>query len=173
MQDAGERIEVLLDELHRTTDPGIGARVDEVVQTLVGVYGDGLARIVGALVECGAYDAVIHDRLVKDPVVSALLLLHNLHPDDVRTRVEEALEAARPVLASHAGGVTLLEIRGVIARVKLEGACGTCASSMATVRGLLERAVHEAAPEIDRLEIVQPDQPTQLVQLGRRPQATP
>ena len=46
-------------------------------------------------------------RLADDEVVGNLLVLHDLHPDDVDTRVQRALEQVRPYLGSHAGGVSL------------------------------------------------------------------
>ena len=46
-------------------------------------------------------------RLADDELVGSLLVLHDLHPDDVTVRVQAALDRVRPYLGSHAGGVTL------------------------------------------------------------------
>ena len=167
--DAGDRIEALLGELRGSADPSTIARVEEILETLVDLYGQGLARIVAGLVDEGVYSEAVSRRLASDPLLSALFLLHRLHPDDVRVRVEEALAAARPLLAAHAGGVTLINLDAGIARVRLEGTCSSCASSAATVHGILERAVREAAPEIATIEVVRVDRDEpRLLQLGRR-----
>jgi Fe-S cluster biogenesis protein NfuA len=106
-------------------------------------------------------------RLATDHLVSALLVLHGLHPQGVAARVHEALDRVRPLLGAHGGGVTLLAVDGVVARVRLEGACGGCASSGVTLRALVERAIAEGAPEVTSVEVVEADK-TDVVQLRRR-----
>ena len=39
-------------------------------------------------------------------------MLHDLHPLDVDTRIQRALDKVRPYLGSHAGGVTYLGVTG-------------------------------------------------------------
>jgi Fe-S cluster biogenesis protein NfuA len=81
--------------------------------------------------------------------VANLLMLHGLHPDDVHTRVQAALDRVRPYLGSHAGGVEFLGVddQGV-AQLQLKGSCDGCAGSAATVHNAVERAVLDAAPEV-------------------------
>ena len=81
-------------------------------------------------------------RLADDEVVGNLLVLHDLHPDDVDTRVQQALERVRPYLGSHAGGVSLsgVDERGVV-HLRLEGSCDGCPSSSLTVRSAIEDAI--------------------------------
>jgi Fe-S cluster biogenesis protein NfuA len=159
--DEGERIASLLAELHTMSDASAVERIDELVGRIVHMYGLGLSRIL-ALVGDGE-----RAKLGSDELVSALLVLHGLHPDGVIARVEAALERVRPTLEGHAGGVTLLgvDLDGV-ARIRLEGACGGCASSRATVEGLVERAIEEAAPEVVRVVVVEQEK-AELVQLRR------
>ena len=47
---------------------------------------------------------------VEDELVAHLLLLHGLHPVPVRERVLGALDEVRPYLATHGGGVELLDV---------------------------------------------------------------
>ncbi len=60
--------------------------------------------------------------LADDELVGNLLVLHDLHPDDVDTRVQAALNGVRPYLGSHAGGVSLsgVDENGVV-HLQLEG----------------------------------------------------
>lgn len=165
---SGERIEALLGELRASADPPTMGRIEELVEHLVDLYGSGLSRILALLHETGAFTGPVRSGLVDDPLVSALLTLHGLHPDDTTTRVQAALERVRPYLASHAGGVSLLGIDGGVARIRLEGTCDGCASSAATVQGLVERAVQEAAPEVAHVEVESaPHAASELVQLRR------
>jgi Fe-S cluster biogenesis protein NfuA/nitrite reductase/ring-hydroxylating ferredoxin subunit len=76
-------------------------------------------------------------------------VLHDLHPDDVDTRVQRALDRVRPYLGSHAGGVSLSEVdaEGVV-HLRLEGSCDGCPSSAMTVKSAIEDAILTAAPDV-------------------------
>jgi Fe-S cluster biogenesis protein NfuA/nitrite reductase/ring-hydroxylating ferredoxin subunit len=142
-------IERLLDEAERLDDQG-HTLATEVVQALLQLYGEGLARIVALIDECEA--AELRDRLTDDELVSHLLLLHDLHPVSVEARIIQALDDVRPYLKSHGGNVELLAVEGVVARLRLEGSCSGCPSSAVTLRLAVEEAVLKAAPEIERVE---------------------
>jgi Fe-S cluster biogenesis protein NfuA len=169
---SGERIEALLGEIRASADPATLGRVEELVEQLVDLYGTGLARIVGLLRDANALDDGLRRGMADDPLVSALLTLHGLHPDDVAARIEQALDRVRPYLESHAGGVALLGVdEQRVAHVRMEGSCDGCASSAATVRELVERAIQEAAPEVTHVAVEAAGSPAEphLVQLRRAP----
>ncbi|MBO0828572.1 MAG: NifU family protein [Streptosporangiales bacterium] len=147
------RLDTLLEGLEDLPDPDVAGRVDELVGAIVELYGTGLERMVRSLcAEDGGEERV--RRLARDDLVAHLLLLHDLHPDDVDTRVQRALDEVRPYLGSHAGGV---EYGGVdaagVAHLRLEGSCDGCPSSSVTVKLAVERAVLEAAPEVGSVEV--------------------
>jgi Fe-S cluster biogenesis protein NfuA/nitrite reductase/ring-hydroxylating ferredoxin subunit len=153
VQQVGDQIEELLAAL---TARGQGPAAEELVRLLVGLYGDGLAHIMAALTEDGeggpAGTAVL-DRLTGDPLVESLLLLHGLHPLDVDTRIQRALDRVRPYLGSHAGGVHYVGVTGGVARLRLEGNCDGCPSSAVTVQLAIEGAVQDAAPEVSEVVV--------------------
>ncbi len=112
------------------------------------LYGGALDRILEILVNAEATPLIAE--IVHDELVSSLLVLHGLHPDDLPTRVEKALDSVRPYLESHGGDVELLDIlpdEGIV-RVRLLGSCDGCPSSSVTLKLSVEQAIHEAAPEI-------------------------
>ena len=80
-------------------------------------------------------------------------MLHDLHPDDVDTRVQRALDQVRPYLGSHAGGVSLsgVDADGVV-HLQLEGSCDGCPSSALTVKSAIEDAILVAAPDVVAVE---------------------
>ena len=90
-------------------------------------------------------------RLADDEVVGNLLVLHDLHPDDVDTRVQRALDQVRPYLGSHAGGVSLsgVDEDGVV-HLRLEGSCDGCPSSALTVKNAIEDAILRPRPTWSR-----------------------
>ena len=170
-----ERIETLLAQIRGTAEPATLARVEELVERLLEVYGAGLGRILAVVAEKGAMSEALESALVADPLLSALLTLHGLHPRDVTARVEAALDAIRPQLGSHAGGVTLVRIdEQRVVHIRLEGTCDGCAASEATLRGLVQRAIEEAAPEVAGVVVDGAKPPTHpaplspLVQIARR-----
>jgi Fe-S cluster biogenesis protein NfuA len=122
-----------------------------VVQELLALHGDGLARLADLVAEHDP-DGAIAAAAADDPVVSAVLLLHGLHPVPVSERVRGAIESVRPYLDSHGGDVELLGIDEGVVRLRLHGACRGCPSSAATLRGAIEAAVFEAAPDVERVE---------------------
>ncbi|KAJ4871176.1 hypothetical protein Rs2_47197 [Raphanus sativus] len=75
--------------------------------------------------------------------------------------VESVLDDIRPYLMSDGGNVALHEIDGNIVRVKLQGACGSCPSSVTTMKMGIERRLMEKIPEIVAVESV-PDEETGL-----------
>jgi Fe-S cluster biogenesis protein NfuA/nitrite reductase/ring-hydroxylating ferredoxin subunit len=170
VRDVGARVEELLDALRAGAAPDPGPVGEELVRLLVGLYGDGLGRIVAALADEGAAGAAVLDRLTADPLVESLLLLHDLHPLDVDARVQRALDRVRPYLGSHAGGVQYLGVHDGVARLRLEGSCHGCPSSTVTVQLAIQGAVQDAAPEVTDVVVegMTPPAP-QLLQIGRRP----
>ena len=125
-----------------------------MLRLVVDLYGTGLSHIVEMLqFDCTVEQ--VRERLLADDLVVSLLLLHGLHPQDIATRVSEALEKVRPYLGSHGGDVELIgidEARGVV-KLRLGGSCDGCPSSMVTVKLAVEGAIKEAAPEIMQVEV--------------------
>jgi Fe-S cluster biogenesis protein NfuA len=147
VRDASERIEALLDELAQGAPPAVMERVEELLGSVMALYGAGLERVL----ETVGPDLV--RRLADDEIVGNLLVLHDLHPDDVDTRVQRALDQVRPYLGSHAGGVTLSRVdeAGVV-HLRLEGSCDGCPSSALTVAGAIEDAIAMLAPDVVAVE---------------------
>ena len=155
LRTIGDRIERRLDELRAAADPRVYDRAEELLRLVTELYGAGLARVVELVGE--AAPAVL-DRLVDDELVSSLLVVHGLHPDDLVARIERSLESVRPFLAQHGGDVELLEIDADVGAVllRLLGSCDGCPSSAVTLQSAVERAIVEAAPEIVIIDVVQP-----------------
>jgi Fe-S cluster biogenesis protein NfuA len=144
---AGERVarvEALLDEVDGF-DPAARDTATELVQALLDLYGEGLARIAA-----GAPDAVAE--LAGDELVAHLLLLHGLHPVPLEERVRGALDEVRPYLAAHGGDVELLGVSEGVAQLRLQGSCNGCPSSAVTLKLAVEEAIHKAAPDIEGIE---------------------
>ena len=148
-----ERVQALTAQLEEVQDFQARALADELVASVIQLYGAGLERIVDALQEPGASAAEVYERLVDDGVVASLLLIHDLYPVDLETRVIEALDSVRPYMESHGGDVELLGIADGVARMRLVGHCESCPASEATLELAIKKALEETAPDLEGLEV--------------------
>jgi len=155
LQGIAQAIETLLAELEGLADPRARERAEDLVTHLMQLYGAGLERIVEIASDERPGAGPVLDRLVSDPLVASLLVLHELHPVPLETRVQHALDTVRPYLGSHGGGVEVVGIEDDTVRVLMGGSCDGCPSSAVTLNYALERAILEAAPEIARVVAVE------------------
>ena len=72
--------------------------------------------------------------------------------EDVRRRVEEALDLIRPAIEMDGGNVELGEIVDGVVFVHMQGACGSCPSSTMTLKAGIERIIMEQVPEIKSVQ---------------------
>ncbi len=163
--DVGARVEELLAQVGELGGRQAAATAEELVRVLVEYYGQGLERVADLV----GPDAV--RSLTADPHVSTLLVLHGLHPLDVDTRIEQALDSVRPYLGSHAGGVSYLGVdENDVAHLRLQGSCSDCPSSTVTVKMTIEAALLAAAPELQGIDVEGvEEQPKPVLQIGLRP----
>lgn len=149
---AGDRIERLLEDLGSIVDPEVRSKIEQLMNTAVELYGATLERMLEIVFESPNGDLLI-DRLAEDDLVASMLIVHDLHPHDVDTRIQRALASVRPYLGSHEGDVEYLGLsdEGVV-HLRLKGSCEGCPSSTVTLRMAIEKAIYEAAPEVTDIE---------------------
>lgn len=78
--------------------------------------------------------------------------------EELKNRIETALASIRPYLVSDGGDVKIHQIRedGVLELVLL-GNCESCSMSQMTMTAGIEQVVFRVAPEIHKVEAVNPD----------------
>ena len=168
LQERVARMEMLLGEIEALEDPNARSKAAEVVQVLLELYGEGLARMMDTIAE-GEEREKTFDAFAGDELISHLLLLHGLHPLDVETRVVRALEEVRPYLQSHGGNVELLGVEGGVARLRMQGSCSGCPSSTMTLKLAIEEAIQKAAPDLEGIEaegVVEEPKPAPTIVAG-------
>jgi Fe-S cluster biogenesis protein NfuA len=146
LRAAGERIEALLGA-SGVFGSAARERAEELVRVVTELYGAGLERLLDILHVTGRLDAEVLAALAADDLVASLLLVHGLHPQDLATRVEQALRSLRPGLRKQGVDVelTAIDTDGTV-RLRLVGAAGGCGT--ASVREAVESAVEAAAPDV-------------------------
>lgn len=148
-----DRIEILLQEVTELPDPRARATVEELVQALLDMYGEGLARILELTAQSEASGNELIKNFTKDELLSSLFLLHEIHPEDIETRVARALAEVRPYFKSHGGNVELVKIDKGVAYLRLEGSYHGYTSSTNTLKLAIEEAIYKAAPDLAELQV--------------------
>jgi lysyl-tRNA synthetase class 2 len=76
-------------------------------------------------------------------------------------KIKAILEEIRPYLQRDGGDCEFVSYEDKIVNLRLHGACGTCPSSLMTLRMGIENAIREQVPEIQMVRNVdQPEMPT-------------
>jgi Fe-S cluster biogenesis protein NfuA/nitrite reductase/ring-hydroxylating ferredoxin subunit len=148
-----ERVQELQAALDAAGDSAPRELTEELVAAVVQMYGLGLERILGMLHAAGADGERIAVSMTGDPLVSTLLMIHDLHPVPLLDRVQAALDSVRPYMESHGGNVELLGLEHGIARIHLRGSCSDCSASSVTLELAIKQALEEAAPDLEGLEV--------------------
>jgi hypothetical protein len=125
----------------------------QLLQLLMDVHGAGLDRMMEIVFENDAAGPAIIDKLGQDSITSALLLLYSLHPDDLETRVNRAVERMRARLRKVSYGVDLARIDEGAVEIRVTSSGHTCGSTAKDVRAVVEEGVYELAPDVTSLEI--------------------
>jgi len=69
--------------------------------------------------------------------------------EEIRARVEKALDKIRPYLIADGGDIEVVDItEDMVLKVQLQGACNGCPFSMQTMKAGVEMAVKNEVPEI-------------------------
>jgi nitrite reductase/ring-hydroxylating ferredoxin subunit/Fe-S cluster biogenesis protein NfuA len=158
-----------------TLDPAARAVAEEVKASVEAIHRAGLVSIVRRLKGGEATREALFE-LVDDPVVHLLLSLHGIVRPDPMTLAGRVLDGVRPQLRSHGGDVALVRIADGVAYVKLEGACNGCSMAAATLRELVEAALTDGVPGLERVEVLPNDPsptliPLESIRIGRDPGA--
>ncbi|MGH9070033.1 MAG: hypothetical protein ACRDX8_02420 [Acidimicrobiales bacterium] len=168
LRATGDRIEHLLDEIARLPDRRANDWAEELLRLVTDMYGACLDRIIETACRPGASAGpALLDGWAKDDLIASLLILHGLHPDGTKERVQRGLEELNPSLG--AGDVRLLEIDPDAGTARIRALGDGTSGSQARVEAMVRKVIEDVAPEITDIELERP-LPSTPVALGRRPQ---
>lgn len=69
--------------------------------------------------------------------------------EDIKKRIEVALDKIRPYLITDGGNIELVEVtEDLVVKVQLTGACHGCPFSMQTMKAGVEMAIRNDVPEV-------------------------
>jgi Fe-S cluster biogenesis protein NfuA len=153
LQQQIQRIGGLVQEIESIADPSVRASTKQLVQLLMEFHGAGLDRALEIVANTGEPGLRLIDELGRDPLVSSLLVLYGLHPDDVDTRARRAVEHALPKVQRGGGELEVLDISNGIVRLRLSVSGHTCGSTANTLKSMIEEAIYESAPDVTSIVI--------------------
>ncbi|MCF3142150.1 hypothetical protein [Streptomyces platensis] len=164
----GRRVEEVLDRLAQRDDREASAAAEELVRVLMDFYGAGLARIMHLMGSATGDDGA-RPALLRDELVTSLLVLHDLHPEDTATRIGRALDSVR---RQHPAEVAEFDADAGTLRLRAadSGGCG-CPSTSRQAQQAVEAAVSCFAPEVASMgwEAAGERAEPALLQISRRP----
>lgn len=153
-QDQIRQLGKLITQFDQMPEGPQRAACKELVQLLMDVHCAGLERVMEIVFDDPVSGRAIVDNLAKDPVVSSLLVLYSLHPDDLETRVRKAVEHMLPRLRKLSGNAEFVRVDEGVVRLQVTTTGHSCGSSTKDIRAIVEELVYEFAPDVVALEIL-------------------
>jgi hypothetical protein len=126
-------IEELVSKINEIGDARVREDVHALIAAILDLHGSGLDRMLDIVHDSGDAGRAAIRRFAADNLIASLLVLHNLHPDDIGVRVQRAL-------SKMSGNAELLGVFEGEVRVRLTGAHGGLKESV-------ESALREAIPD--------------------------
>ncbi len=152
-QRRADRIERLIQEVASFPDAHARTTTEELMQSLLDMYGEGLARILEITAQNEVSGQALIEMFAHDELISSLFLLHGLHPINIEARIARALVEVRPYLKSHGCNVELVRVENGVAYVRLEASGNGRHSSTITLQHTIEEAIYKAAPDLDGIQV--------------------
>jgi hypothetical protein len=142
LESAIARVEALVDATAREA-----ARA--AVTAVLDFHGEAVRRLASRVRETNADGENILRAAAEDEAVASLLSLHGVHPVAIESRVRRALGTVRAGERGQTGRVAVLSIDDAAIRLRVDGSD--------RFRDAIARAVEDAAPEVELVEVVAPD----------------
>ncbi|MGA3185623.1 MAG: hypothetical protein ABSF22_00805 [Bryobacteraceae bacterium] len=141
-----ESMESLIREIEATGDPNVRTAARELMQLVMELHGNGLERIL-EIVRAESNLSTL-EGMCRDELVSSLLVLYNIHPLSLETRVHQAIETANRKMRSRDATVELLGIDDGAVRLNLKAN-----GHGPALKEVVEAAIYQTAPDITSLVI--------------------
>lgn len=141
----------LVTELEQYPEREVREKALDLVQIILKLHGEALRRLLGTF-ESLPMKSEIYVRLLGDDVIRAILTIHDLLPEELGTRVAQAIEELRPFLISQGCDVKLLGVDDGRARLRLMRN-GRGAPPVEALKLEIEKVLDVAAPDLLGIEI--------------------
>lgn len=144
------RVDASMAALEEIGDARARAVARELLEAVLDLHGLGLAKAI-AIAQSGADGDAILKRFVADDYVSAIMLLHGLHPEEAEARLQKKIAAMRPHWGARGFRVELLSVSGATARARVCWGDALERVERDSILLEIEHALTDAAPDLDRI----------------------
>lgn len=159
-------IEEQVQQLESIADPASRAIALDLIASVLKLHATGIERMLHILRESSGDSQTVEAFFRRDPLVHALLLLHDLEQQPPEVRVQEALTALGPQLEKLGASVTVLSLDNDAASVKVHTHDSGSRSTPESIRSLVEQTILEAAPDIGELHVAMETPPPTIVPIS-------
>lgn len=145
-----ERIQALIKQLEKISDPAVQTTVKELVQCMLDFNSTAVDRMLEIVDKSGSHGPRIIDSLGQDPLIRSLLILYGLHPQDTATRVAQALDQLAPVFRKHGAEIELDRVDGSVVRLRVGAVHNPTVGQ--TLKTSIEEQIYAFAPDVTRVD---------------------
>ena len=139
------QIDDLLVKLDALPDRAARALAVDLVQAVMNLHAEAFERVLDIV--ASAAPEVVKD-LGADELVSRVLVLHGMHPDDFEARFARAIDRLEIFFDSRGAGIQVIEAAPELIRLRFNG---SRPRSGPAARKAIEDAIYEAVPEVGEL----------------------
>jgi len=174
LRGVSDRLDALLRSLDAHQDLLVRQQASEAVELLMSLQGAAFERVLAIAADPAAGGPALIAQIADDPLLGPLLLVHDIHPHDLETRISRRLERLRGRIAAFGCRASRDGIDGNCLKVRVAGMERISADRSAELHRLIETTLLEAAPELTSVAIV-PDGggAPALLQIIRNPETLP
>lgn len=147
LQSPFAELEDQLRKLETIADPACRGVTTELLASVLRFHSTALERML-QLIESSEAAGAILAGLDRDPLIRSMLLVHDLHPESVSTRVRRAITELEPYLQKREAKLELITMEDDCVRIKV-----TAGSHSGHVGATVEQAIRSAAPELEQVII--------------------
>ena len=148
-----QRISGLINELDSIVDPAARSTAKQLIQLLMELHGTALERMLEVTFASGEPGKKLIDQFGRDSLVSSLLVLYGLHPDDLETSVTRAVERLKPSLRKQGAELEIVSMNNGTVRLRVSTNGRVCGSTTQVLTATVEEAVYEAAPDVTQVVV--------------------
>jgi acetolactate synthase small subunit len=144
------RLETLIETLEGVKDADARRVARELMEATLDLHGLALAKVLTICQSAEDGDGLIR-RLIADEYVSAVALLHGLHPQNAEARLQSKIAAMRPHWGVRGFRVDVVDVDRTTARVHVSFSDDVIRANIDVVTREVEQTLTEVAPDLDRI----------------------
>jgi Fe-S cluster biogenesis protein NfuA len=146
-------IEEQVRALETVADPAARAMAMNLVASVLKLHEAGMERMLQIVEDSGGNAEALLASFRRDPLVRALLVLHDLNDEAPNVRVQQALQDLQPQLEKLGATATVLRLDSDAVSVRIGVSGHGCGSTGESIRSLVERTIMDAAADIGEIDV--------------------